>query len=45
MQYLTSDFDEPIDADHPGKFLLQELDSLGTPSVRHCQYRAFLYSY
>ena len=29
LQYLTSDFDQPIDTDHPGKFLLQKLDLTG----------------
>jgi hypothetical protein len=29
LQYLTSDFDEPIDSDHPGKFVLQKLDATG----------------
>ena len=29
LQYLTSDFDQPIDSDHPGKFVLQKLDLTG----------------
>lgn len=29
LQYLTSDFNQPIDSDHPGKFMLQKLDLAG----------------